>query len=85
MVPLVPDHGETGGLIETGLSTLHSSGRIQCPKNAKEGFQPRGRRDATHMVSVILNQAAVVDEYELGKGACSRLPADSYTFELGAR
>jgi len=67
VVPLVPDHGEMGGLIETGLSTLESS---RCKKNIRGDFSSgenvqRGR-EATYMVSsAILNQAAVTNGFQV--------------------
>ena len=48
------------------------------PGESQRALSPEGN-DVTHMVpSVILNQAAVAEKYELKKSACSRLPADPY-------
>ena len=78
VVPAVPDHGEIGGLIATGLSMLE---RWRWGQHPKEGQgAPRGRvRDATYRVSsAIMNEAAVTNELGVGEKAVA---CRSYTSE----
>jgi len=61
----VPDHGEIGGLIETGLSTLEGSNRVSVKRTWKGTLSPGGR-DSTYIVSsAIPNEATVADETQV--------------------